>query len=87
MSIAARAQNLGVDSTAVVAYENAQVARGVLKLQLDVTGVSMAECIYQRFAANKIDFITDGGAQWSRRALNDNAKPNLRLHREFLPNS
>lgn len=59
MPVAPGAQNLGVDSAAVVAHENPQVARRILKLHFNGAGVRVAECIRERFMANKINLITD----------------------------
>jgi len=45
MSVAPGGQNLSVNTDTVVAYENAQVARRIFKLYLDIACVGVTEGI------------------------------------------
>jgi hypothetical protein len=77
---------LRIDSTSVVANPHAQVAVGILKLDLDALGSGMTKCVDQSLPANSINLMPDGWAQRLLPAGDNDAKVNIGLNGEFLLN-
>jgi hypothetical protein len=77
---------LRVDPTAVVADKNAQLFVRIFYLGFNAACLRVAEGVGQCFVANPVDVITNDRMQWPDPAVDDYAKINRPLHREFLRN-
>jgi len=59
----------------------------ILHFNFDALGSRVAEGVDQRFAANTVDFIADYRVHRTGAAFNNDAKINLLLVSEFLPDT
>jgi hypothetical protein len=84
VSIASRAQHLGVDPAAVVAHEDAKVRPGRLDSDLDAGGSRVAERVDERFASDAVDVVADHRVQGPGLAFTDDSKRDLILDSQLL---
>jgi hypothetical protein len=86
VAFAPQTQHLRVNPATVIADQNAQVVGDIFDLNLDASGTGVAERIDQRLVAYAVDFIAYDRVQRPWPAFDDDAKPDLLLHDEFLLN-
>src|SRR5258708_38449947 len=84
MPVAARGQDLRIHAATVVADEDAEVACGVFNFHHDLHGARMPKRVGQRFPANEIYFVANGGPQLTGRTFDDVAKFALRGNGEIF---
>src|SRR5882724_6791295 len=74
MPFASRAQYLLVNSATVVSHKKFKVVTTIVQFDFNAAGTRMVECIYQSFAANQINFISQDGPQWTKISFNNDSK-------------
>jgi len=84
--VAAGLQNLGVDPATIVLDKNSQLLGGILQVQVDITRPGVPEGIHQRFPADAVHLIANGGPQGHSRTFHNDAEINRLFAAQFLRN-
>src|SRR5205807_614080 len=87
MPISPGLQNLGIDSTAIVANRNIQPVRGVFQHDFNAAGLRMPEGIHQGLAADAVHLIANHWFEWKLRAFHRHLEVDAVVFAELLPNS
>ena len=74
MAFASGTHDLGIDTDAVVAEEDVEVAGSVLNLDLDACGAGMKECVDDGLAADAADLVENDGMKNAGLSLHNDAE-------------
>src|SRR5260370_20316431 len=74
VSVAARLKNVRIDSAAIVAHQQTQLAWRIFELDFDMLRARVAECVDQCLSANPIHIVAEQRVQGPSRSVNNDSK-------------